>query len=86
MWRGAPDLKVYVDGRLELYGPELMQDAFERRNDFFSFQQEDLRWNFDAAVFVRARSMDPGSLTLVDKLFADLHWALSMWPRPPRST
>ena len=76
IWRGAPDFKVYVDGRLELYGPELMQDAFERRSDFFSFEQEDLRWNFDAAVFVRARSMDQGSLTLVDKLYADPHWAL----------
>jgi len=76
IWIGAPDWKVYVDGRLELYGPRLIKEAFERSNDYFLFTQEDLRWGFDAAIFAHARSRDLGTLTLVNKLYVDPAWAL----------
>jgi hypothetical protein len=47
IWAGWPDWKVYVDGRVEVYGPDLLTDYTRTLKDPRYFEEEDRRYDFD---------------------------------------
>lgn len=70
IWAGYPDWKIYIDGRLEVYGGERLKRYVNSLRDYRVFKAEERLYNFDAVMtynqggavgdFIRHLLSDPG--------------------------
>jgi len=68
-----PGWKIYVDGRTEVYGGELIEESFRALKDYSFFLAEQKKWGFDAALIDRR---DPMATPLLKAITSDPAWAL----------
>jgi len=69
---GYPDWRVYIDGRLQVYGQDRVKTFIKSLKDYETFQQEENKYGFSAVILdLRDAMVKP----LAKNLLADLTWA-----------
>ncbi len=70
--KGYPDWKVYVDGRLQVYGSELVKTYLKSLKDYPTFRAESDKFGIDAVLL---DSSDAMVKPLIKNLMSDPEWA-----------
>jgi len=73
IWEGYPEWRIYIDGRLEVYGDELLKLSLDSMADYDLFKEDEQKYGFTAVlVWKGERRVIP----LTENLLADPTWAL----------
>jgi len=71
IWAGYPDWKIYIDGRLEVYGAEQVVKATDTETGYDRFLEEDNKYDFELALI--NYKLDYANFLAMD-LLKDFNW------------